>query len=69
MEQSSNVGTAYQNNDTLSTKAYARSVGGSGGGPGAFDVDVNGGLEPASTVNTDTYWEYDVNGDLQPKVI
>jgi len=32
----------------------------------AFDVDINGDLEPSLTVNTDEYYEYDSNEDLMP---
>ena len=37
-------------------------------GGGAWDIDVNGGLMPAVTVNADDYWELDVNNDLMPKI-
>jgi hypothetical protein len=40
---------------------------GPAGDPALFEIDVDGGLEPITAVSTDTYYELDVNDDIEPK--
>ena len=34
---------------------------------GLFEIDVDGGLMPVTDVQTDAYYELDVNDDIMPK--
>jgi hypothetical protein len=35
---------------------------------GIFEVDVDGGVMPITALGSDDEYEYDTNGDIQPKV-
>ena len=64
------------NIDTTNTNAYVSTGTASSsdweqidGGYGAFEIDINGDLQPTDAASfSDDYWELDGNDDLQPKV-
>ena len=39
-----------------------------GAAVGLFEIDVNGGLEPVTAVQSDDYFELDASGNIQPKL-
>ena len=39
-----------------------------GPGAGAFEVDYVGDLMPAVNIIAETFYDYDINGDIQPAV-
>jgi hypothetical protein len=41
---------------------------GTGASSGLFEVDVDGGMMPVTDLQSDEYYELDVNDDIMPKI-
>jgi hypothetical protein len=53
--------------DSASGKWKSEVAQGGAGSTSAWEVDINGGLQPVSGAIQDDFWELDANSDLQPK--